>query len=149
MFNRPDTDDPGPSTITVIMGCGRLGASVAHSLLDEGHRIYILDTQASNFDRLRSDPIRSGAITPIIGDGTVYADLLKTPVRDAGVFIAVSGRDTQNALAAQIAKHIFEVPTVICRMNDPDRQSMFQELGLEAISGIRPLTDLMIKATRN
>ena len=87
------------------MGCGRLGASIAHSLLQDGHRIYIMDIQASNFDRLRSEPVRSGIITPILGDGTVYTDLRKTPVQDAQVFIAVSGRDTQNALAAQIAKH--------------------------------------------
>ena len=148
MVTRSEAPGQGPS-ITIIMGCGRLGASIAHSLMQLGHRVYIMDTEASNFDRLRTEPVQSGAITPIIGDGTIYADLLKTPVRDAGVFIAVSGRDTQNALAAQIAKHIFEVPTVICRMNDPDRQAMFQELGLKAISGIRPLTDLMIKAAKS
>lgn len=85
----------------------------------------------------------------MVGDGTVYADLRKTPVRDAGVFIAVSGRDTQNALAAQIARHIFEVPNVICRMNDPDRQAMYQELGLKAISGIKPLTDLVVRAAKD
>ncbi|MDA0770860.1 MAG: hypothetical protein BZY79_03610 [SAR202 cluster bacterium Casp-Chloro-G4] len=138
----------GPPT-TVIMGCGRLGASIAHSLLQDGHRIYIMDIQASNFDRLRSDPVQLGLITPMVGDGTVYADLRKTPVRDAGVFIAVSGRDTQNALAAQIARHIFEVPNVICRMNDPDRQAMYQELGLKAISGIKPLTDLVVRAAKD
>jgi trk system potassium uptake protein TrkA len=108
-----------------------------------------MDTQASNFDRLRSEPVQSGTITTLVGDGTVYADLRKTPILDAQVFIAVSGRDTQNALAAQVAKHIFEVPTVICRMNDPDRQAMFQELGLKAISGIRPFTELVVEAARD
>ena len=148
MVTRSEARGQGPS-ITIIMGCGRLGASIAHSLMQLGHRVYIMDTEASNFDRLRLEPVQSGIISPIIGDGTVYADLHKTPIRDAQVFIAVAGRDTQNALAAQIAKHIFEVPTVICRMNDPDRQSMFQELGLEAISGIMPLTDLVVEAARN
>lgn len=148
MLNRTNNSDQGPP-ITVIMGCGRLGASIAHSLIGEGHLVYIMDTQPSTFDRLHSEPVESGAITPIIGNGTVYADLSKTPIANAQAFIAVSGRDTQNALAAQIAKHIFEVSNVVCRMNDPDRQAMFQELGLKAISGIRPLTDLMIRAAKS
>lgn len=148
MFSRSENSEQD-SPITVIVGCGRLGASIAHSLIEEGHRIYIMDTLASNFERLRPDPVHSGIITAIVGDGTVYADLLKTPVEDASLFIAVSGRDTQNALAAQIAKHIFEVPTVICRMNDPERQAMFQELGLKAFSGIKPLTELIVRAATN
>jgi trk system potassium uptake protein TrkA len=147
MFNRTEGTEQEPA-ITVIMGCGRLGASIAHSLLNEGHRVFIIDTQRSNFNRLRLEPIESGAITPLIGDGTLYADLLRTPIQDAQVFIAVSGRDTQNALAAQIAKHIFEVPNVICRMNDPEGQAMFIELGLNAISDIKPFTDLVVSAAK-
>ena len=148
MLNRTEATEQEPA-VTVIMGCGRLGASIAHSLLNEGHRIFIIDTQGSNFNRLRSEPIESGAITPLIGDGTLYADLLRSPIQDAQVFIAVSGRDTQNALAGQIAKHIFEVPNVICRMNDPERQAMYMELGLNAISGIKPFTDLVVRAAKN
>ena len=148
MFNRTEATEQD-SPITVIMGCGRLGASIAHGLLDEGHRIFIIDTQGSNFNRLRSEPIQSGTITPLIGDGTLYADLLRTPIQDAQVFIAVSGRDTQNALAAQIAKHIFKVPNVICRMNDPERQAMFMDLSLNAISVIKPFTDLVVRAAKN
>jgi trk system potassium uptake protein TrkA len=74
---------------------------------------------------------------------------LRTPIQDAQVFIAVSGRDTQNALAAQIAKHIFKVPNVICRMNGPERQAMFMELSLNAISVIKPFTDLVVRAAKN
>ncbi len=133
---------------TVIVGCGRLGASIAHSLLHEEHRIHILDTDQGNFQRLRQDPVSSGRIVPIVGDGTLFADLRNAQIEDAEIFIAVSGRDTQNALASQIAKHIFEVPTVICRMNDPDRKEMYDSLGLTAISGIGPLTDLVIEAAK-
>jgi trk system potassium uptake protein TrkA len=130
------------------MGCGRLGASIATALLEEGHRIRILDTNPDNFGRLLPGHMEQGYIVPIVGDGTLYRDLRKAAIQDADVFIALSGRDTRNALAAQIARHIFEVPLVICRMNDPVRQEMYESLGLIAISGIGLVTSMVVGAAR-
>ena len=146
MQSFPPTAAEGPKNI-VVMGCGRLGASIVNGLLQQGHMVHILDLRADNFDRLPSDPIEREVLVPIVGDGTSFEALRKAHIQDADVFIAVSGRDTRNALAAQIAKHVFEVPRAVCRMNDPIRKAMYDELGLVAISGIEIVTNMVTEAT--
>ncbi len=132
----------------VIMGCGRLGASVATELAQVGNTLHILDLNPANFDRLPAELINDGTVTPIVGDGTLEEDLRRAAIEDAEVFIALSGRDTRNALAAQIAQHIFEVPTVVCRMNDITRKEMYEELGLTAISPIKIVTQMVVEAAQ-
>lgn len=129
------------------MGCGRVGASIAVRLVEEGWFINIMDINPVTFDRLPESLIADGFIVPIIGDGTLERDLRKAGARDAEIFIALSGRDTRNAMAAQIAQRILEVPLVICRMNDLTRRDMYDALGLIAITPIGIISDMIIEAT--
>ena len=129
------------------MGCGRLGVSIATSLSDEGAVLHILDLNPSAFDLLPPGRITDGYIVPIVGDGTLESDQRKALTQDADVFIAVAGRDAPNALAAQVARHMFQVPTVICRLNDPTRQQVYTELGLITVSATRLVTDMVLEAT--
>ena len=140
----------GPrSNQAVIMGCGRLGAALTVGLIDEGWFLHILDPNVDTFDRLPASGLRDDLVVPIVGDGTLERDLRKANTQEAGIFIAAAGRDTSNALAAQIAKHIFDVPLVICRMNDPTRREMYNNLGLVAISPMGIVTDMILEATRS
>ena len=129
---------------TVIMGCDSLGAAVATSLVERGHTVHIVDTRPDAFDRLPVGVIQDGRIVPIIGDGALASDLAKASIQDADVFMALSDVDTTNALAGQIAKHIHEVPRVICRIDDPSRQEMYNELGMVAISSTNFVTQMVI-----
>ena len=72
--------------------------------------------------------------TPLIGDGTDPESLKKAGIEKADAFIAVTEGDNRNIMAAQIAKHIFNVPKVICRIYDPLRKEVYEAVGLEAIS---------------
>ena len=116
----------------VIMGCGRLGAELAKLLDAEGHKITIVDADASSFDILPSD---FGGMA-FLGDAADEEILKKAGIEQADAFIAVTRDDDKNAMTAQIAKQIFGVPKVICRMYDPLRAEFFESLGLEAISPI-------------
>ena len=116
------------------MGCGGLGVAVATSLAAQGHTVHILDHRADAFEPLPPGKIEDGLIVPIVGDGTLEEDLLRASVRDANVFLALTGTDTANALAAQMAKHLYRVPTVICRIDDPTIQGMYGGLGIVVIS---------------
>ena len=69
-----------------------------------------------------------------MGNGIDEESLRKAGIEDADAFIAVTQGDNRNVMAAQIAKHIFNVPRVICRIYDPLRQELYSTLGLEAIS---------------
>ena len=114
----------------VIMGCGRVGAQLA-ALLDEGgHKVTILDTDKYSFRRLPS----SFKGTPLVGDGTDDESLKKAGIEEADAFVAVTQGDNRNVMASQIAKDVFNVPKVVCRIYDPLREELYHSLGLETIS---------------
>ena len=114
----------------VIMGCGRVGARLATLLDSEGHQVTILDTNTYSFRRL--PPSFNG--TALVGNGLDEEALKKAGIEQADAFVTVTQGDNRNVMAAQIAKHIFNVPRVICRIYDPLRRDLYSTLGLEAIS---------------
>lgn len=114
----------------VIMGCGRVGAQLAALLDEDGHKVTILDRDTYSFRRLPSD--FKG--TPLVGDGTDDEYLKKAGIEEADAFVAVTQGDNRNVMAAQIAKDVFNVPKVVCRIYDPLREELYHTLGLDTIS---------------
>lgn len=114
----------------IIMGCGRVGAQLAGLLDADRHDVTILDTDAYSFRRL--SPTFGG--TALIGNGIDEAVLKRAGIEEADVFVALTQGDNRNVMAAQIAKHIFNVPRVISRIYDPLRQELYDTLGIEAFS---------------
>lgn len=114
----------------VIMGSGRVGAQLAGLLDAEGYQVSVLDNDVYSFRRLPAD---FGGMA-LVGNGLDQEALKKAGIEEADAFVAVTQGDNRNVMAAQIAKHIFNVPRVICRIYDPLRQELYQTLGLEAIS---------------
>ncbi|MFC1902801.1 potassium channel family protein [Chloroflexota bacterium] len=114
----------------IIMGCGRVGAQLASLLDTDGHQVTVLDKNDYSFRRL--PPTFNG--TALMGNGIDEDVLKRAGIEEADVFFALTEGDNRNVMSAQIAKHIFNVPRVICRIYDPLRQELYQTLGLEAIS---------------
>jgi len=114
----------------VIMGCGRVGARLAGLLDIEGHDVTIVDTDAYSFRRL---PTEFGG-KALVGDGMDEESLKKAGIEDADAFISLTQGDNRNVMGAQIARHIFKVPRVLCRIYDPLRRELFNSLGVEAFS---------------
>ncbi len=114
----------------VIMGCGRVGSQLATLLDADGHLVTVLDIDAYSFRRL--PPTFNG--TALLSDGIDEESLRKAGIEEADAFVAITQGDNRNVMAAQIAKHIFNVPRVICRIYDPLRQGLYSTLGLEAFS---------------
>ena len=123
----------------IIMGCGRVGALLAKMLDEEGHEVTVLDTDSYAFRRL---PASFGG-TALLGSGADEDALIKAGIEKSDVFIALTQGDNRNVLAAQIAKHIFHVPRVMCRIYDYLRQEMYSTLGLEAISPTTVFANLL------
>ena len=112
------------------MGCGRVGARLATLLDIEGHSVTILDTDTYSFRRLL--PEFSG--TALVGSGVDQEDLKQAGIEEADAFVAVTQGDNRNVMAAQIAKHIYNVPNVVCRIYDPLRRELYNTMGIEAFS---------------
>jgi trk system potassium uptake protein TrkA len=114
----------------VILGCGRVGATLATMLDRAGHKVSIIDYSNEAFRRL--DPKFGGET--LIGNGVDEEILVRAGIKDADAFAAVTNGDNRNIMASQIAKEIFDVKKVVCRIYDPIRQSTYNELGLDTIS---------------
>jgi trk system potassium uptake protein TrkA len=123
----------------VIMGCGRVGARLASLLDEDGHEVTILDNDTYSFRRL---PPSFGG-TALFGNGIDEEALKKAGIEEADVFVAVTQGDNRNVMSSQIAKHIFKVPRVVCRIYDPLREEMYSALGLETISPTKVFAQLL------
>ncbi len=123
----------------VVMGCGRVGAQLASLLDTDGHKITILDIDGHSFRRL---PPNFGG-TALLGDGTDPEVLKKAGITEADAFVAVTQGDNRNVMAAQMAKHMFNVKRVICRIYDPLRRDIYDTLGIEAISPTTIFAELL------
>jgi trk system potassium uptake protein TrkA len=115
----------------IIMGCGRVGSRLAADYDAEGHEVTVLDINSYQFARFLPETF-SG--TKIVGNGIDQDVMRRAGIETADVFIAVTAGDNRNTMASQIAKHIFNVPKVVCRVYDPKREEMYATLGLRTIS---------------
>ena len=123
------------------MGCGGVGTLVAETLSQVGHDVVVLDSDPESFRRLSEDLKRKA----IVGDGTQREDLTTAGIDEAEVFVAVSSSDTANALASQMAKHVYQVDKVICRINDPANYAMYTDLGVDAVSATQVVSHLIVE----
>jgi trk system potassium uptake protein TrkA len=113
----------------VIMGCGRVGARVAALLDHNGHHVTMIDTDSRSFRRLPPD-FKGGTI---IGTGIDEDVLRAAGIEQADAFIAVTNGDNRNIMAAQVARVVFNVPEVVCRIYDPVREDTYRRMGLTTV----------------
>lgn len=115
---------------TIIMGCGKIGAQVAMRLEAEGHEVTVIDPDPASFGLL-GPGFKGRQLTGIGFDRKV---LLEAGIERAEAFAATSTSDTANIVAARIARTIYRVPRVVCRLYDPRRAEIYKRLGLVTIS---------------
>jgi trk system potassium uptake protein len=126
----------------VIVGCGRVGARIAATLDQAGHRVAVVDLSASQFKRLPQD-FNGKAI---VGTG-IDEDVLKAAdIEDADAFFAVTNGDNTNIMSAQIAQTVFEIPNVVARIYDPVREDTYRRMGIHTVCPTTTIASLMLSA---
>jgi trk system potassium uptake protein TrkA len=123
----------------IIMGCGRLGAELAMMLERDGHDLAMLDIDKFAFDHLNPD--FKGR--KILGDGTDQDTLRRAGAERADAFVAATRGDNRNALAAQIAQHVFNISRVSSVIFDPMREEVYRGLGLRTINPTKLEAELL------
>lgn len=113
----------------IIIGCGRLGANLANTLSDNDGNVLIMDSYKDSFRRLSST---FGGLS-VVGNGTDLDSLQNAQIANASAVIAVTNHDNTNIMVAQLARDLFHVKKVIARLYDPERESVYQELGIDTI----------------
>jgi trk system potassium uptake protein TrkA len=125
----------------VIMGCGRVGATLAHTLEDAGHSVAIIDQDDRAFRRLRS----GFAGRKVTGVGFDRDTLKQAGVEEAYAFAAVSSGDNSNILATRVARETFHVSHVVARIYDPGRAEIYQRLGIPTVAAVRWSADQVLR----
>jgi len=113
----------------IIVGCGRLGASLANSLSDNGGNVLIIDLDKDSVRKLSPS---YGGLT-LIGDATDIDVLREAGIEKATVVVAVTNDDNTNIMVAQMAKELFNIQQVISRLYDPDRECVYREFDISTI----------------
>jgi len=114
---------------TVIVGCGRVGATLAGVFEAAGHEVIVLDVVTRAFDRLPAG-FKGSAVR---GDGTDEDTLRRAGAEDADVFLALTEGDNRNVMAAQVAVEGLNARQVVAKINDPLRATAYAELGLATL----------------
>jgi trk system potassium uptake protein len=121
----------------VIVGCGRVGSTLAENLDAEGHEVIIFDIKTAAFERL-PEAFKGSAVR---GDGTDEEVLRRAGAESADIFLSLTEGDNRNVMAAQVAIESFGVPQVIAKINDPVRAAAYAELGLVTLCRTNLMVD--------
>ncbi len=119
----------------IIVGGGSVGYYLCKALLGEGHEVLMMEKDAAKCERFEDE---LGSVC-LRGDGCEVATLAEAGASRADVFIAATNEDEDNLVACQVAKHKFEVPRTIARVNNPKNQSIFKKLGIDCAISVTNL----------
>jgi len=125
----------------VIMGCGRVGASLARAIERAGHEVAVIDQDESSFRRLGTT-FEGRTVT---GVGFDRDTLRAAGIENAYAFAAVSSGDNSNILAARVAREKYGVEHVVARIYDPGRAEIYQRLGIPTVATVKWTSDQMVR----
>jgi trk system potassium uptake protein TrkA len=121
----------------LIVGAGEVGVALARWLVTAEHEIAVVDKNPS---RCAAVDDELGSIT-VVGDGTEAEVLAKAGANRADVFIATTGKDDENMVACQLAKHRFGAARTISLANNPENERLFNLLRIDSTVNT---TDLVV-----
>lgn len=128
----------------IIVGAGNIGSSLAHKLSDLGHRITVIERNSKAVSLFTRDRVESDAITVIHRDGSTGSGMLECGISNSDVFIAATGKDSLNGLAAQRAKTIFGVEKVMAVVTDEGARILYDSLGISTINKANLASDRLV-----
>ena len=125
----------------VIMGCGRVGSSVAAALERLGHTVAVIDKDSGAFRRLGADFHGQ----QVVGNGFDRQVMIEAGIERAGAFAAVSSGDNSNIISARLARETYGVSRVVARIYDSRRAMVYERLGIPTVATIRWAADRMMR----
>jgi trk system potassium uptake protein TrkA len=129
----------------IVIGCGRVGSSIARQLLSEGWEVTAVD---ENEDAL----IRLGENWPggfVMGHGMDVDVLRAAGIEEADAVVVSTNGDNTNLVIGQVAQKRFDIQCVVVRVLDPARAKFFNERGLRTVSPTSTAIDVLTEAVRS
>jgi trk system potassium uptake protein len=114
----------------IIVGCGRLGSTLAKELSDAEYDVSVVDSDVKKIDALGS------GFNGLCVKGIEFdLDILEEAgIKQADYFVAATPDDNLNITASLIAKKIFNIPRIIARIKEPKKKSIYDSLEIETIN---------------
>jgi trk system potassium uptake protein TrkA len=112
----------------IIVGGGKIGYFLARQLLEDQHEVLVVEQNVEKAAQIAED---LGEIV-MIGDGCEASTMERAGMGRADMAIALTGDDEDNLVVCQVAKHKFNVPHTIARINNPKNERIFKMLGIDA-----------------
>lgn len=117
----------------VIVGCGRVGSTLARELTMLGNTVAVVDRRADAFLRLGDD--FSGQT--IVGIGFDPDILIAAGIERASALAAVTNGDNSNIMIARVARERFKLDGVVARIYDPKRAEIYERLGISTVATVK------------
>ena len=136
----------------LIVGCGRVGSSIAKAMLSDGHEVSVIDEDPEAIALLEKGQDRGweelgGSFT--VGTALEIDALLEAGVERADAFVASTDGDNTNLVIAQVAQRRFNVPNVVVRVLDPARSEWYRAQGLTTVCPTQTAIELLLTAVRS
>jgi trk system potassium uptake protein len=132
----------------IVVGCGRVGSSVALELDRLGWDVTAIDEKEDALQRLGES--WSGAF--VVGHGMDMDVLRQAGIEDADAVVVATDGDNTNIVIGQLAKKRFGIETTVVRVLDPARAALYKKLGLWTVSptstAIQTLTDAVARSAQ-
>ncbi len=116
----------------IVVGCGRVGSTVAQELVADGHEVVVIDRRQDAFRRLGAD---FGGRT-MVGIGFDRDVLTQAGITAESAVMAVTSGDNSNILIARVARETFGVQRVVARIYDPKRALVYERLGIPTVASV-------------
>ncbi len=125
----------------VVVGCGRVGSSLALNLSEAGHTVAVVDKRPESFRRLGE----SFTGVTVTGIGFDRDRLIEAGIERAGAVAAVTSGDNSNILVARVARERFGIDKVVARIYDPRRAVVYQRLGIATVATVEWTTERVLR----
>ncbi len=117
---------------TIIVGCGRVGSTLALQLEAAGQEVCVVDRKSESLRRL-GDDFKGRTI---VGVGFDREVLTKAGVNAESRVAAVTSGDNSNILIARVARELFGATKVVARIYDPQRAAIYERLGIHTVASV-------------
>lgn len=114
----------------LIIGCGRLGSSIANTLSNNNKNVTIIDNNKESFRKL--SPSFGGLA--LEGDASDIDVLQEGNIKRTDVVIVVTENDNLNIMIAQMVHALFEVNKIVVRVYDQEKQCIYKNNSIYTIS---------------
>jgi trk system potassium uptake protein TrkA len=128
----------------LVIGCGRVGSSIALELDREGWEVTVVDENEDALSRLGDH----WPGTFVVGHGMDIEVLRDAGIEDADAVTVATDGDNTNIVIGQVAQKRFGIQCVVVRVLDPARADFYQERGMRTVCPTKVAIDTLMEAVR-